>query len=93
MFCITRVFDDVIIKDSNGNVLVTTSIIILDYSLTPTFTAVFATNSSGTNTFTSIDDSNSLFCEKHKLQFDTNFYWSFFDCSVFYYLILFCFSK
>ncbi|TXG81940.1 MAG: hypothetical protein E6R13_05610 [Spirochaetes bacterium] len=50
---------NVTIKDSKGNVLVTTSIIILDYSLTPTFTAVFATNSSGTNTFTSIDEPTS----------------------------------
>ena len=46
----------VTVKDSKGNVLVTTSLKILDASKTPTFSAVFSTDAGGVNTFTSVDE-------------------------------------
>lgn len=47
---------NVVIRDSKGNELVTTSLKILDESLTPTFTALYATDPGGVNPFTSVDE-------------------------------------
>ncbi len=44
------------VNDSKGNTLVTTSVKILDTSILPTFTACFATDAGGVNTFTSVDE-------------------------------------
>lgn len=50
---------NVTVRDSKGNELVTTSVKILDASKLPTFTAVFATDAAGVNTFTSVDEPTS----------------------------------
>lgn len=47
---------NVTVSDAKGNVLVTTSLKILDASKTPTFTAVFSTDAGGVSTFTSVDE-------------------------------------
>jgi hypothetical protein len=46
----------VVVSDSKGNILVTTSVKILDTSMLPTFTACFATDAGGVNVFTSVDE-------------------------------------
>lgn len=47
---------NVVVKDSKGNTLVTTSIKVLDASQLPTFSAYFATDAGGVNTFTTVDE-------------------------------------
>lgn len=47
---------NVTVRDAKGNELVTTSVKILDTSMTPVFTAMFATDPGGVNTFTSVDE-------------------------------------
>lgn len=47
---------NVVVSDAKGNVLVTTSVKILDASILPTFTACFATDAGGVNVFTSVDE-------------------------------------
>ena len=47
---------NVTVSDAKGNVLVTTSVKILDTSIMPTFAAYFATDAGGVNTFTSVDE-------------------------------------
>lgn len=44
------------VKDNYGNILCTTSLKVLDASKTPTFTACFATDAGGVNTFTQVDE-------------------------------------